>query len=366
MDITPHLSSKFRMLSGVKNVYVNNLYHHIDSKLHSTILFVFDANVSHIIADYTNTHTKLLCLRGNNSGNNSKRALPTFKNVAIVEEAISKEKPNFIFGFGTGAINDICKLASHNTKTPYTFCPTALSMNGISSQNVSIFDEEKNIKTSIQASSPSSIILQPDILSEAPMQFIGSSIMDSLSAYTACNDFIYASQVNPKLYRYEKEVFSAFNITMQVVLEIINQRSAEAFSQEENLLCVFEMLYFSGLIMNHYKSSIAFSGGEHAIAHTIEAKFPEISYQCLHGEVISAILPFYAQLQRNYTGECYTDRQTVLENTSINFTKIAEFFNLPTSPKFFEQFGVSEIDFHNCVKNAKFAKERPTLLNLLF
>ena len=362
MDITPHLALKYRMLSSVQNIYVNNLYHHIDSKLHSTILFIFDENVSHIIADYANTHTKLLCLQNNNS----KRALPTFKNVSIVEEAISKEKPNFIFGFGTGAINDICKLASHNTKVPYTFCPTALSMNGISSKNVSIFDEEKNIKTSIQASPPSSIILQPDILSEAPMKFIGSAIMDSLAAYTACNDFIYASQINPIVYQYEKKIFSAFNITMQVVLDIMNQRDAHAFKQEANLLCIFEMLYFSGLIMNHYKSSIAFSGGEHAIAHTIEAKFPEISYQCLHGEVISAILPFYAQLQRNYEGENYIDHATVLENTSINFTKIAEFFNLPTSPKFFEQFGVSEIDFRNCVKNAKFAKDRPTLLNLIF
>jgi len=153
---------------------------------------------------------------------------------------------------------------------------------------------------------------------------------------------------------------------MQVVLDILKHEDIEMFKQEENLLCVFEMLYFSGLIMNHYKSSIAFSGGEHAIAHTLEAKFPDISYQCLHGEVISAILPFYSQLQRGYKETHYIPHETVLANTSINFTKIAEFFNLPTSPKFFEQFGVSEIDFHNCVKNAKFAKERPTLLNLLF
>ena len=362
MDIIHHLSSKFRMLSEVKSVYINNLYYHIDSKFNSTILFVFDENVSHIIEDYSNKHTKLLCLRGNNS----KRALPTFKNVAIVEEEISKVKPDFIFGFGTGAINDICKLASFNTKVSYTFCPTALSMNGISSKNVSIFDEDKNIKTSIQASPPSSIILQPDILSEAPIKFIGSAIMDSLAAYTACNDFIYASKLDSRLYRYEKQIFSAFHGIMQIVLDIIVQRDTDAFKNNDNILCVFEMLYFSGLIMNHYKSSIAFSGGEHAIAHTLEAKFPIISSECLHGEVISAILPFYSQLQRDYSGEDYIDQETVLANTSINFTKIAEFFNLPTSPKFFEQFGVSEIEFHNCVKNAKFAKERPTLLNLLF
>ena len=239
-------------------------------------------------------------------------------------------------------------------------------MNGISSKNVSIFDEEKNIKTSIQASPPSSIILQPDILSEASIKFIGSAIMDSLAAYTACNDFIYASKLDSRLYRYEKQIFSAFHGIMQIVLDIIAQRDTDAFKNNDNILCVFEMLYFSGLIMNHYKSNIAFSGGEHAIAHMLEAKFPIISNECLHGEVISAILPFYSQLQRNYSGEDYIDQETVLANTSINFTKIAVFFNLPTSPKFFEQFGVSEIEFHNCVKNAKFAKKRPTLLNLLF
>lgn len=366
MDITPHLSSKFKMLSDIKNVYINNIYHHIDSKNGSIILFVFDENVAHIVNDYSAPHTKLLCLKGNNSGQNSKRALPTFANVVMVEKAIALHKPDFLFGFGTGAINDICKLAALKTRIPYTFCPTALSMNGISSRNVSIFDEEKNIKTSIQALPPSAIILQPDIISEAPICFIGSAIMDSLAAYTACNDHIHAAHINPQVYQYEKHIFSAFKAVMQDVFDIINAGEIESFKSENSMLCVFEMLYFSGLVMNHYKSSIAFSGGEHSIAHTLEAKFPIIATECLHGEVISAILPFYSALQREYQGNDYTNHATVLENTSIDFVKIAQYFNLPYAPTFFQQFGVSQGEFYACVENAKFAKDRPTVLNLLF
>ena len=239
-------------------------------------------------------------------------------------------------------------------------------MNGIASKNVSIFDEEKNIKVSIQASPPTAIILQPDIIADAPIQFIGSAIMDSLAAYTACNDHIFAAKTQQKVYQYEPQIFVAFKLVLQSVLEIVNTGNINFLQEYDNMVAVFEMLYFSGLIMNHYKSSIAFSGGEHSIAHTLEAKFPIIATECLHGEVISAILPFYANIQREYQGGNYINRNKVLENTSIDFVKIAQFFNLPTSPHFFQQFGVSSGEFNECVRNAKFAKDRPTVLNLLF
>ncbi len=356
MEITSRLLSQCRLVSHVKHIYYGNLFHHIDNNYGGKILFVYDGNVSHIVENYKSYAISTLCLA-------EYKALPTFKNVEEIQRNIAENNIKVLYGFGTGAINDLCKYAAYKSKIPYTFCPTALSMNGISSNNVSLFDDERQVKVSLMAMAPRIIILEPNILSNAPIKFIGSAIMDSLAAYTACNDFIYASSLDSHLYSYDYHLFTTFKTMMEQILAIIHQGSVEAFSKEVNTMLVFDMLFFSGLVMNHHQSSIAFSGGEHAIAHTLEGKFPELSHKFLHGEVISAVLPYYSELQKSYTKHDYIDRKTVIENNAIDFTSIALFFEIPTS---FQDIGISKEQFNLCVSQAKFVKERPTILNLLY
>jgi glycerol dehydrogenase-like iron-containing ADH family enzyme len=354
MDITPQIVKNCELITHTKNIYLNNIFFHIDSQNTNETLFVYDGNIKHIVQDYLTFKMQKLCL-------SNTRALPTIENANKIIFTAKKLKIKKIFAFGTGTINDLCKYASHCLSSEYTFCPTALSMNGISSATSSLFDSQKNIKVSLQSQEPTQIIIQPDIIAYSPLKFTGSAIMDSLAFYTAYNDLIFAStqsnhyQINPHIHK-------TFQKLIKPILSIVETGNASDLRQEENILKLFQMLCFSGLAMNYYNASIPFSGGEHAIAHCLESKFPELSKKFLHGEIISAILPFYSNLQINYSGSNYISKDIIKQNNSIDFLKIANFFNMPTNCT---EIGISEYDFKKCVQEAKFVRERPSLLHLI-
>ncbi len=357
MNILPELLKKYKLNTEVSQIFNGNIFYHLDSVANPRqTLFVYDTNILDIIETYRTPGAISLNLA-------KPRAHPTLENMAKVVFFIKTYKISQIFAFGTGAINDICKYVAFLSGVHYTFCPTAFSMNGIVSQNVSLIDNKRGIKQSISAKPAKTIIIEQDIVMNAPRRFIGSAIMDSLAAYTACNDFIFASQLDSKKYPFKQKVFSIFHAEMVKIIDIVENNTEALYTDFNIAMQVFEVLYLSGCIMNYYESSIAFSGGEHHIAHTLESKYPEISEHFLHGEVISAILPFYSQIQKDYTKNNYIPKNIIEENNRIDFRKIATKLQLPEKP---QDLGISQEKFMECVKNAKYAKERPTILSLLF
>lgn len=357
MDIFSQLLKKYPFFhSEITHIFSGNIFHHVDRLTESRILFVYDGNTAYIANQYKPQHVISLNLE-------IPRAFPTIYNCAKVMYFIKNYGIDKIFGIGTGAINDICKYASYLSGVQYYFIPTALSMNGIVSSTVSLYRDDKKVKQSINAHAPHTIILDENILMQSPRKFIGSAIMDSLAAYTACNDFIFASQLDYEKYQFEQRVFDVLDEDMSILMKIIQNNVNLLYTDFPTIRKVFDTLYLSGCIMNYYGSSIAFSGGEHHIAHTLEHHFPELSKKYIHGEIISAILPFYSNLQINYNGIGYAPREIVGHNNRFNFKEIATMLGMPSTPK---DIGISQDDFEKCVKEAKFAKERPTLLSLLF
>ncbi len=358
MDILPQLLQKYPFFHNtIQNIIVDNTFHFIDTiPRHINILFVYDNNIHTLVATYRPSYAFSLNL-------DKPKAHPEMYNVSQVIFNIHNYNISIVIGMGTGSINDICKYATFLTNIDYVFIPTALSMNGIVSQNASLLDGKSSVKQSLITQPPRSIILDKNILLSAPKVFIGSAIMDSLAGYTACNDFIYASKTDGIKYLFEQRIFNIFDKKMSEVIQIVNNDIKLIYQDFDTILQIFELLYISGMIMNYYGSSIAFSGGEHHIAHTLESMVPKVSKKFLHGEIISAILPFYTKMQQEYIGDDYIKKDMILHNTRFNFTAIANKLNMQVDPT---DLGISMTKFHLCVKDAKNAKERPTILNLLF
>jgi glycerol dehydrogenase-like iron-containing ADH family enzyme len=357
MNIALHLIKKYAFIPHTFDIYHENIFYYLQhfDGTHRT-MYVCDENAFNIMKCYTQ-NSSTICLLPH------KRALPTTSNARYIEERCAKYNIQQIIAFGTGAINDLCKYVAHQTNIRYIFVPTALSMNGIVSNNTSIYDDTHSVKQSIMAKSASIILLDETILTSAPKKFIGSAIMDCLAAYTACNDFLYAHQTNATEYPYNQYTFDIFHKQMSAVLNILEHNADKLYNDYKMILEVFELLYLSGCIMNYYGSSIAFSGGEHNIAHTLEAKKTHLKTEFLHGEIISAILPYYANLQLEYNGGKYIESKMVQSNLAINFAEIARKLNMQTSCK---DLGVNYDEFTESVQKAKYAKERPTLLSLIF
>lgn len=354
MNIVGYLLKKYLFFNErIDSIIYNDAFRYIKQMSYST-LFVFDKNVENIADHYMPYGATFFKFK-------ELRAKPTNENVEKVINKINENDIKNICAFGTGAINDICKVAAMRTKSNYTFIPTALSMNGIVSNNASIYDGK--IKQSIASKTARTIIIEPYIIENAPEKFMASAIMDSLAGYTANNDFLFANNIDSEKYYYDSTLFPIFHDRMQMVLELIYKNPNDFYQHKNIIQYVFELLYVSGCIMNYYEGSTPFSGGEHYIAHTIESRNPQISDDFLHGEVISAILPFYANLQKMYSHKCNISQQTILKNLDIDFKEIASLLKMPNNAK---DLGISEDEFYTCVELAKNAKDRPTLLNVVY
>lgn len=357
MNIISYLVQKYRFLPNVLEICTHNIFCHLD-RLDSfkQTLFICDGNTHHIISNYV-IHKEMIFVICEG------RALPTITNANKIETCVQQNNIKQIIGFGTGAINDLCKHVSYKAGIQYAFVPTALSMNGIVSNNASLYEDE-GVKKSVTGTAPSVILLDENILLSAPKKFIGSAIMDCLAAYTACNDFIFANKINREKYPYRPYIFNIFRKQMSKILDILKRDISSIYDDYNVTLEIFELLYLSGCIMNYYGSSIAFSGGEHNIAHTMESRNSHLKTDFLHGEVISAVLPYYARLQMQHAGSKYIAQNLVNGNiANIDFTGIARDLGIPNSHK---NLNIDDQEFYDCVKIAKYAKDRPTMLSVIF
>ena len=95
---------------------------------------------------------------------------------------------DLIVGFGSGTINDLCKISSFKLNIPYIIFASAPSMNGYSSANASIL--VKGHKKSLPAHLPLAIYCDLNILAAAPERLIKSGIGDSLCFSTCQFDWL--------------------------------------------------------------------------------------------------------------------------------------------------------------------------------
>lgn len=357
MNIISYLIQKYHFLPSVLEICTHNIFYHLDRLgTFQQTLFICDGNTQHIISDYATQKEMIFVICEG-------RALPTIENAIKIEKYIYYHNIKQIVAFGTGAINDLCKYTAHRTNVRYAFVPTALSMNGIVSNNVSLY-ENNDIKKSLMAKAPSIILLDENILLSAPKKFINSAIMDSLAGYTAYNDLLFANKIDSQKYPCKPYIFDMFHNQMSKILDIIKTDISNIYNDYSTILEIFELLYISGCIMNYYGSSIAFSGGEHNIAHIIESVNTHLKIDFLHGEVISAILPYYANLQKEYIGNKYIPQNLVHSNMmNIDFADITKILNTPSS---YNDLSLDNKEFYEFVKIAKHVKDRPTLLSVLF
>lgn len=182
---------------------------------------------------------------------------------------------------GSGSLNDMVKYAAFLEGKPYVVFPTALSMNGYASANVSLLPEQ-GLKKSFLARPPQAIFMDLEILEAAPERLRIAGIGDSICRATTQIDCLLAHKLvgEPSyaeffalMRRYENEIFS----------------SAEALAKT---------LIFSGVAMLMAGSSAPASGAEHMLAHYMELHEPEAPHS-FHGEQIAVTTVAMAKLQRH-------------------------------------------------------------------
>ena len=167
---------------------------------------------------------------------------------------------DMIIGIGSGVINDICKLLSKLTKTPYIIVATAPSMDGYASASSSMAMD--GLKVSLSTKCPDVIIGDIDILKNAPIRMIQSGLGDMLAKYISICEWRIAHLLIGEYYcEYVAE-------TVRSALKKCTENASGIIKRDENAVkAVFDGLITCGTAMEYAGLSRPASGCEHYISH---------------------------------------------------------------------------------------------------
>ncbi len=180
-----------------------------------------------------------------------------------IEEKIVKENFKLIIGIGGGSILDIAKLIAYHTKIPFISFPTTLSNDGIYSPVVVRKNSEKLKREWTPL--PEGIIVDTDIIRNAPYDTILAGIGDLIANLSAVQDWYIASISTGEEINYEAMYLSkgASERFMYYVL-------TKGYNEDLLLENLAVSLIMSGISMAVAGSSRPASGSEHLISHCLD------------------------------------------------------------------------------------------------
>lgn len=289
----------------------NNLINDIDEYFQklsvdiSTAIFVSDHNIwqnnqQFFSKNFLNKFSKTLIL-------SNPQAQEETANLIIS----SAKNCKFIIAFGSGTINDLCKYSAKKLNINYLIIASALSMNGFASKTASISINQH--KKSLSANLPIAILSDYKILQHAPSNMNKAGLADVLCFYS-CNFDLLINQ----LIFLQKNHQPAIKIQQKMVKNFVKNYQKYQYNDKVFLKKLFMMILSSGYAMTIANSSAPASQSEHLMAHVLTMKYPHLTNQYLHGEIIA-----------NTTILALENQKKILNN----FDKITKNF-LPNYEKF--------------------------------
>ena len=164
---------------------------------------------------------------------------------------------------GSGVVNDICKVLSHATGVPNAVVGTAPSMDGYASNSSSM--EVNKVKTSLYNHAPLGILLDTEILAQAPMRMLQAGFGDMVAKYIATCEWRISHIVIGEYYC--EEIAGLMRSALDRIMEAadgIPTRDPAAIRS------IAEGLVLAGIAMAYAEISRPASGLEHYFSHMWE------------------------------------------------------------------------------------------------
>ena len=170
---------------------------------------------------------------------------------------------DLLLAIGSGVLNDICKVVSLATGVPNAVVGTAPSMDGYASNSSSM--EVNKVKTTLYNHAPCGILLDTEILAQAPMRMLQAGFGDMIAKYIATCEWRIAHIVTGEYYCEEVAALMRHALSrMMDAVEGIPARDPEAIGT------IAEGLVLAGIAMAYANISRPASGLEHYFSHMWE------------------------------------------------------------------------------------------------
>jgi glycerol-1-phosphate dehydrogenase [NAD(P)+] len=178
-----------------------------------------------------------------------------------------------VVGLGGGKIIDCAKFAAARVGLPLVAVPTNLAHDGLCSP-VATLDNDAG-RGSYGVPNPIAVVIDLDIIREAPVRFVRAGIGDAISNVSAVADWELANRVNG-----EKIDGLAAAMARQAGEAVL--RNPGGIADNDFLQVLAEALVLSGIAMSVSGDSRPSSGACHEINHAFDLLFPKRA--AAHGE----------------------------------------------------------------------------------
>lgn len=173
-----------------------------------------------------------------------------------------------IIGFGGGRVLDLAKYAAFVSKTKFLCLPTTLSNDSLASP-VAVLGTEGKARKTFRCTIPDSIIVDVDIIMGAPESQLRAGIGDTISKYTALNDWKIAH------YKHESQVDDFAYMISKMAFNSICFNEEKNLKSKSFIKILTQALVMGGLAMEIAGNSRPSSGSEHLFCHALEENFSE-------------------------------------------------------------------------------------------
>ena len=216
---------------------------------------------------------------------------------------------DLILGVGSGVINDVCKEVAFKSGRKNAIVGTAPSMDGFASGTGSM--ELDHVKVSLNNQCPQGILLDGDVLCQAPMRMLWAGYGDMVAKYVAVCEWRITNLVTGEYY------CEAIADLMRAALKKISANVDKLMQRDPDAaLDVAEGLLIAGMGMAFAGCSRPASGIEHYFSHMWEMMALErgLPYD-LHGIMVGVGTVMSMRLYE-YVKQQKPDRKKMLEHAA--------------------------------------------------
>ncbi|MFE9256664.1 iron-containing alcohol dehydrogenase family protein [Streptomyces sp. NPDC006879] len=210
----------------------------------------------------------------------------TIDSAVRLADGIKGKRYDAVVGLGGGKIIDVAKYAAARVGLPMVAVATNLSHDGICSP-VSILDND-NGRGSYGVPTPIAMVIDLDVIRDAPVRFIRSGIGDAISNISAIADWELSHRVTG-------EPVDGLAAAMARTAGESVLRHPGGVGDDEFLTVLAEALVLSGIAMSISGDSRPSSGACHEISHAFDLLYPGRS--ALHGEQVGIGAAFAMHLR---------------------------------------------------------------------
>ncbi|CAL9358248.1 3-dehydroquinate synthase [Streptomyces sp. enrichment culture] len=260
----------------------------------------------------------------------------TLDDAVRLADAMKSGRYDAVVGLGGGKIIDCAKFAAARVGLPLVAVPTNLAHDGLCSP-VATLDNDAG-RGSYGVPNPIAVVIDLDVIREAPARFVRSGIGDAVSNISAVVDWELSHRVNG-----EKVDGLAAAMARQAGEAVL--RHPDGIGDNGFLQVLAEALVLTGIAMSISGDSRPSSGACHEISHAFDLLFPKRAAS--HGEQVGIGAAFAMYLRGAHEESAY----------------MAEVLRRHGLPVFPEEIGFTRDEF---VRVVKFAPEtRPGRYTIL-